>query len=264
MHTLVFCSFKGGTGKTTLSLNVGCNLAQFLGKKVLLADLDPQSNLSSGLGASVRSDQKGLHDIVYTSNDLKSIIFETKKDSVDLIPASFSSEQFRELDIHRGPSNNLKLFLNEYCAPFYDICIIDTPPSLGGLTKEAFVAGDKLIACLTPEPFSILGLQKIREFLSSVGKPEEEHILGIALSFWDDRNSTNQMYIDIIESIYKNKLFSTKIRRDISLSRSLLKEDSVANVYPNSRAAEDILKLTHEIANILHIEYERDYSQRTT
>ena len=120
-----------------------------------------------------------------------------------------------------------------------------------------------MIACLTPEPFSILGLQKIREFLISIGKQDDDHILGIILSFWDDRNSTNRTYIDIIESIYENKTFSTKIRRDVSLSRSLLKEDSVANVYPHSRAAADILSLTYEIANLLHFEHKQDFSQRT-
>ena len=263
MQTLVFCSFKGGTGKTTLSLNVGCNLAQFLGKKVLLVDLDPQSNLSSGLGVGVTNDKKGLHNIVYSSSGLKSIVCKTKKPGVDIIPSSFLSEQFRLSSTSIIPKNNLKLFLDEFCASFYDVCIIDTPPSLGGLTKEAFIAGDRLIACLTPEPFSILGLQKIREFLISIGKQDDDHILGIILSFWDDRNSTNRTYIDIIESIYENKTFSTKIRRDVSLSRSLLKEDSVANVYPHSRAAADILSLTYEIANLLHFEHKQDFSQRT-
>jgi ATPases involved in chromosome partitioning len=263
LQTLVFCSFKGGTGKTTLSLNVGCNLAQFLGKRVLLIDLDPQSNLSSGLGASIEGNHKGLHEVMCASNDLKSIICKTKKTGVDIIPASFLSEQFREFSTNGIPSSNLRLFLDEYCSPLYDVCIVDTPPSLGGLTKEAFIAGDKLIVCLIPEPFSILGLQKIREFLISIGKPEEEHILGVALSFWDDRSSTNQTYIDIIESIYENKIFSTKIRRDISLSRSLLKEDSVINVYPTSRAATDILNLTHEISALLNSKHKQDFSQRT-
>lgn len=133
MQTLVFCSFKGGTGKTTLSLNVGCNLAQFLGKKVLLVDLDPQSNLSSGLGVGVTNDQKGLHDIVYASSDLKSIVCKTKKTDVDIIPSSFLSEQFRLSSTSIIPKNNLKLFLDEFCASFYDVCIIDTPPSLGEL-----------------------------------------------------------------------------------------------------------------------------------
>ena len=87
----------------------------------------------------------------------------------------------------------------------------------------------------------------------SLGKPEDDHVLGIVLSFWDDRNSTNQTYLDIIESIYKDKIFSTIIRRDISLSRSHIREDSVANVYPNSRASVDTLSLTHEIASLLQI-----------
>uniref|UniRef100_UPI003F686F90 ParA family protein n=1 Tax=Chlamydia abortus TaxID=83555 RepID=UPI003F686F90 len=248
VKTLAFCSFKGGTGKTTLSLNIGSNLAQVSRKKVLLVDLDPQANLTTGLGVQIQDDHS-LNEILRHSNEIGRAIHKTKIENLDIIPSSVLVEDFRGLNKDISLSvNHLHLALQKV-QDQYDVCILDTPPSLGILSQEAFLASDYLVVCLTPEPFSILGLQKIKEFCSTIGNNLD--ILGIVFSFWDERNSTNSTYMDIIETIYEGKILSSKIRRDITVSRSLLKESSVINAYPNSRAAKDILNLTKEIENKL-------------
>lgn len=245
---MTFCSFKGGTGKTTLSLNIGCNLAQEKKKRVLLVDLDPQANLTVGLGVQI-CEEHSLNGILRDANDIKNAIHKTKIDRLDIIPSSVLIEDFRGFNKDVSLAiNHLHLSL-QTVQNSYDICILDTPPSLGILTREAFLASQHLIICLTPEPFSILGLQKIKEFCSSIDSDLE--VLGIVFSFWDERNSTNATYLNIVESMYPGKILSSKIRRDITLSRSLLKENSVTNAYPNSRAAQDILKLTEEIEDKL-------------
>ncbi|WP_420604363.1 ParA family protein (plasmid) [Chlamydia crocodili] len=302
MKTLAFCSFKGGTGKTTLSLNIGSNLAQISKKRVLLVDLDPQANLTTGLGIQTR-DAYGLNEVLRSSNDIRQTIHKTKIENLDIIPSSVLVEDFRGLNKDVGLSvNHLYLALQSVQSQYdicildtppslgiltqeaflasqylvedfrglnkdvglsvnhlylalqsvqsqYDICILDTPPSLGILTQEAFLASQYLVVCLTPEPFSILGLQKIKEFCSTIANDLD--ILGIVFSFWDERNSTNSTYTDIIENICEGKILSNKVRRDITVSRSLLKESPVINVYPNSRASQDILNLTKEIENKL-------------
>ncbi|WP_348664169.1 ParA family protein [Chlamydia vaughanii] len=250
MKTLAFCSFKGGTGKTTLSLNIGSNLAQSSEKKVLLVDLDPQANLTTGLGVQVR-EKHSLNEILRSSNEIEQAIHKTKIKNLDIIPSSVLIEDFRGINKDSSLAiNHLHLSLQNIQNQ-YDICILDTPPSLGMLTQEAFLASQYLVVCLTPEPFSILGLQKIKEFCSTIANDLE--VLGIVFSFWDERNSTNSTYTDIIESIYEGKILSSKVRRDITVSRSLLKETSVINAYPNSRAAQDILNLTKEIENKLFL-----------
>ncbi|WP_080650666.1 ParA family protein [Chlamydia avium] len=250
MKTLTFCSFKGGTGKTTLSLNVGCNLAQEKKKRILLVDLDPQANLTIGLGIQT-CEKYSLNEFLRNTNEIKNSIHKTKINNLDIIPSSVLIEEFRGFNkVTNLAINHLYLSLQSI-QDYYDICILDTPPSLGILTREAFLASQYLIICLTPEPFSILGLQKIKEFCSTIENDLE--VLGIVFSFWDERNSTNSMYTDIIESIYPNKILESKIRRDITLSRSLLKETPVINAYPNSRASQDILKLTQEIENKLSL-----------
>ncbi|SYX09478.1 Sporulation initiation inhibitor protein soj,plasmid-partitioning protein RepA,Septum formation inhibitor-activating ATPase,cell division ATPase MinD,CobQ/CobB/MinD/ParA nucleotide binding domain (plasmid) [Chlamydia poikilotherma] len=248
MKTLAFCSFKGGTGKTTLSLNIGSNLAQISKKRVLLVDLDPQANLTTGLGIQIH-DEYGLNEVLRSSNDIKEAIHKTKIENLDIIPSSVLVEDFRGLNKDVGLSVNHLCLALQNVQSQYDICILDTPPSLGTLTQEAFLASQHLVVCLTPEPFSIIGLQKIKEFCSTIANDLD--ILGIVFSFWDERNSTNSTYTDIIETIYEGKILSNKVRRDITVSRSLLKESPVINVYPNSRASQDILNLTKEIENKL-------------
>ncbi|WP_041468117.1 ParA family protein [Chlamydia felis] len=248
METLAFCSFKGGTGKTTLSFNVGSNLAQISKKRVLLVDLDPQANLTTSLGVQIH-EEYSLNEVLRNSNEIARAIHKTKIENLDIIPSSVLVEDFRGLNKDASLSvNHLHLALQEIQNQ-YDICILDTPPSLGILTQEAFLASQYLVVCLTPEPFSILGLQKIKEFCSTIANDLD--VLGIVFSFWDERNSTNSTYIGIIETIYEGKILSSKVRRDITVSRSLLKEAPVINVYPNSRAAQDILNLTKEIENKL-------------
>lgn len=248
METIAFCSFKGGTGKTTLSLNVGCNLAQNSNKRVLLIDLDPQANLTIGLGVQACSNS-GLNDIFRSSGNTEDIVEKTKIKNLDIIPSNILIEDYRGVNKDSTMNINCLYSFLKTIKFNYDVCILDTPPSLGTLTQEAFIAANYLIICLTPEPFSILGLQKIKEFCSTLSTENTLEVLGIVFSFWDHRNTTNSTYLNIIESIYEGKVFSNKIRRDITLTRSLLKETSIANAYPNSRANHDILRLTNEIEN---------------
>ncbi|ANH79177.1 ParA family protein [Candidatus Chlamydia sanziniae] len=250
MKTIVFCSFKGGTGKTTLSLNIGSNLAQYNGKKVLLVDLDPQANLTTGLGIRSTS-QYGLDNIFRNTAAIYDVIHSTKIENLDIIPSNILLESLRGINQDVSLTVHHLYLALERVKEKYDVCILDTPPSLGILTQEAFLAATHLVICLTPEPFSILGLQKIKEFCSTVNSGLSLEVLGVVLSFWNERNSTNVTYLNIIESIYKDKILSSKIRRDVALSRALLKETSVSNAYPSSRANKDILSLTKELGNKL-------------
>ncbi|WP_238374168.1 ParA family protein [Chlamydia caviae] len=191
MKTLAFCSFKGGTGKTTLSLNIGSNLAQISKKKVLLVDLDPQANLTTGLGIQIR-DEHSLNEILRSSNDVRQTIHKTKIENLDIIPSSVLVEDFR------GLNKDVSLSVNHLCLALqsiqnqYDVCILDTPPSLGILTQEAFLASQYLVVCLTPEPFSILGLQKIKEFCSTIANDLD--VLGIVFFACGSRSTSKPNY----------------------------------------------------------------------
>lgn len=242
MKIVTFCSLKGGTGKTTLSINIGGNIAQLSKKnrKVLLVDLDSQANLTSGLGVD------GFVEDIEVKKGKQSLIRKTKIKNLDVLPMSLCMDKFRyaEFDYLSELLHKTLCSLDKS----YDLCIIDTPPTIGTVVREAFIASDHIVACLTPEPFSILGLQKIKEISRDIKKNQRNNwLLGIVFSFWDPRNATNSVYIDAVQSIYKNKLFNHKIRRDVHISRSLLKETSVMNAYPKARSSQDFISLSTEI-----------------
>lgn len=253
MKIVSFCSFKGGTGKTTLSMNIGCNIAQLRKRKVLLIDLDPQANLTSCLG--------GDNQIDYVFNAQFSVVDHIKKtqiENLDILPSSVFFEKYRYFDYQH--SNFLHVFQTslQNLKNLYDLCIVDTPPSVGMLTREIFIISDHIVACLTPEPFSILGLQKIKEMSCDIEKNYQDWVLGVAFSFWDSRNATNHMYEDIVNSIYPNKIFESKIRKDVNISRALLKETSVLNAFPQTRSVQDFINLAYEIESKLFPRLARD------
>lgn len=254
MKIVSCCSFKGGTGKTTVSMNVGCNIAQLSKRqlRVLLIDLDPQANLTSSLG--IDSHVEHLFNSQFSVKDL---IKKTKITNLDVLPSSVFFENYRYVDNCQNYSlNTLQTSLNSLQTS-YDLCIIDTPPSVGVLSREIFLASHHIIVCLTPDPFSILGLQKIKEMSVEIEKEQEDWLLGIVFSFWDNRNITNQMYIDIVQAIYPGKIFNNKIRKDVNISRSYLQETSVYNAYPQTRSSKDFIKLTDEIENKLFLNLDK-------
>ncbi|WP_213358406.1 ParA family protein [Chlamydiifrater phoenicopteri] len=245
MKVITFCSFKGGTGKTTLSANVACYLAEKKNKKVLLIDLDPQANLTTYMWGD-SADSFTSSELLVNGWDFDSFVKKTTTKNLSIIPSEITSEVFRNQASGTGSffqgnlSNVLKKSSN------FDFCIIDTPPSLGFLAKEAFLAADGLVVCLSPEPFSVVGLHKIKEFSDSIPNLNIK-IFGVAISFWETRNSTNNLYINSVNSVFSGNIPRYLIRRDISFSRAILKEKPVFSVYPNSRASSDIKTLSDGI-----------------
>jgi len=133
----------------------------------------------------------------------------------------------------------------------YDVVIIDTPPSLCWLTESALIAADNSLVCATPEFFSVKGLQRLSYFLHYIAERHPLETLGVVLSFWSERGMSNVAFLEAIESSFPDKLFSTRIRRDITVSRAAIHGTSVYDAAPRSRASEDFAALTKEIVSRL-------------
>ncbi len=128
----------------------------------------------------------------------------------------------------------------------FDFCFIDTPPSLGWLTQSAFFASQHSIICAIPEAFSVIALRRLREFHDSIQQYHRIAVYGVILSFWDGRGAVNKEFIDEISASFPDQLFESKIRRDVAVSRAVLKGNVVFETDPKCRAAEDFHALTHE------------------
>ncbi len=246
MKIISVCSFKGGTAKTSITLNLGALLAKKHDKKVLLIDFDAQANLTAGLGfdpdnydslASVLQDKKGLEDV----------IVNTKVQNLDLLPADTWLERVEVTGIlasDRYSHEKLKKIVGKLN---YDFVIIDTPPSLCWLTESALIAATHALVCATPEFYSIKGLQRLSYFMHYIAQRHPFDLIGVVLSFWNARGKNNSAFIDVIDQTFPNKLFDVKIRRDIAVSEATIHGKPVFEMRPNSRAAEDFDHFTREV-----------------
>ncbi|NGX61680.1 MAG: Chromosome partitioning protein ParA [Chlamydiae bacterium] len=246
MITIAVSSFKGGTAKTSTTLHIGEALARFHEAKVLLIDFDAQANLTAGLGFDP-DEFDSLVPVLQGNKGIEEVILKTENPRLDLIPADTWLERVEVTGVlaaDRYSHERLKSLLSTLP---YDFILIDTPPSLCWLTESALIAADHTLICATPEFYSVKGLERLSQFIESIGQRHPLDVLGVSLSFWNTRGKNNTAFADHIEATFPGKLLQTKIRRDIQVSEAAIMGKPVFASAPSSRAAEDYLSLTNEL-----------------
>jgi len=239
-------SFKGGTAKTSIALNVGAILAKRFKKKVLLIDFDSQANLTAGLGFDPDM-QDSLAPVLQGEKTIEQVILKTKTKGLFLVPADSWLERVEvtgTLAADRYSHEKLKKILGPLN---YDYIIIDTPPSLCWLTESAFIASKSCLVAATPAFYSVKGLQRLALFMNTIAVRHPIKMLGVALSFWDNRGKNNESFIEAINSSFPGKILDYKIRKDIKVSEATIIGKPIIETAPSARAAEDYLNLTKEI-----------------
>ena len=248
MKIISVCSFKGGTAKTSISLNVGAAFARLHQKRVLMVDFDAQANLTAGFGFDP-DHHDSLAAVLQDNKDLSEVILSTNHPLIDLIPADTWLERVETtapLSSDRYSHEKLKKVVS---ALDYDLIIVDTPPSLCWLTESALIACTHALICATPEFYSIKGLQRLSYFMDYIGKRHPFDLLGVALSFWNPRGKNNADFLSVIEETFPGKVLQTKVRRDVAVSEAAIHGKPVFISRPKSRAAEDYLALAQELFN---------------
>lgn len=246
MKAIAISSFKGGTAKTSTALHIGAALSIFHNKKTLLIDFDAQANLTTGLGFDP-DENDSLAPVLQGDRSPDEVIKQTSIKNLDIIPADTWLERVEvsgSLAADRYSHEKLK----EIIGPLkYDYIIIDTPPSLCWLTESALIAAQHTLICATPEFYSIKGLERLSQFVDSIGQRHPLDVLGVVLSFWNTRGKSNKAFLDVIEKTFPKKLLKAKVRRDISVSEASVFGKPIFEIAPTSRAAEDYTELTKEI-----------------
>ncbi|KAF3362553.1 hypothetical protein PHSC3_000791 [Chlamydiales bacterium STE3] len=246
MHTIAISSFKGGTAKTSTALHLGAALCKFNKKKVLLVDFDAQANLTTGLGFDP-DENDSIAPVLQNTKDIHEVIKKTAIPHLDLIPADTWLERVEvtgALASDRYSHERLSHLLKPLN---YDIVIIDTPPSLCWLTESALIASQHTLVCATPEFYSVKGLERLSQFVTSIGQRHSLEVLGVLLSFWNQRGKSNEAFLDVIEKTFPKKLLNVKVRRDIAVSEASIIGKPLFETSPKSRAADDYKLLSKEI-----------------
>lgn len=246
MKIITVSSFKGGTAKTSISLNIGAVLAKNHKKKVLLIDFDAQANLTAGLGFDP-DEHDSLASVLQGTKPINEVILNTSIKNLDLIPADTWLERVEVTGPLASDRYSHEKLRNVLSSLKYDYVFIDTPPSLCWLTESAFIAAHYCLVAATPEFYSIKGLQRLSMFMETIGKRHPLKVLGVALSFWNERGKNNDSFLNIINETFPGKILTYKIRKDVSVSEASIMGKPVIETAPASRASQDFLHLTSEL-----------------
>ncbi|HPW52811.1 MAG TPA: AAA family ATPase [Erysipelotrichaceae bacterium] len=212
---------KGGVGKTTTSINLSAGLA-YLGKKVLLVDLDPQANSTQGVGA--RSDIKfSTYDLLLNDVETEKCILSRKIPPIDLIPATIdlAGSDIEMANYHEGREKLLKNKLDPI-KNNYDFIIVDCPPSLGLLNTNALTAADSVIIPVQCEYYALEGLTQLLSTIRLVQKLYNPHLYieGVLLTMFDGRTNLSIEVQQEVRKYFKERVYRSYIPRNVRLSEA--------------------------------------------
>jgi chromosome partitioning protein len=236
---------KGGVGKTTSSLNIGAGL-QKLGKKVLLIDLDPQANLTTSAG--IQRNETTIYDYIVKKKDTVRPIQVLK--NLDIIPSTLDlSAAEIELSSETAREYILQELVIEPMREIYDYIIIDCPPALGLLTINGLTASDKVLIPLQAHYLAMQGISKLIEIVKKIQARLNKKLVigGVFITHYDKRKTLNRDVLASVQTHFKELVFSTVIRDNITLAEAPLKGLDIFRYNSSSHGAEDYLELTKEI-----------------
>ena len=245
---------KGGVGKTTTSINLTASLG-VLRKKVLLIDLDPQGNATTGVGINKADVEKSTYDLLIDCAELEETIIKTKFKNLYIIPATINLagvdiELMEKSKIEPGFIRNAQLRKKiEKTKELFDYIIIDCPPSLGILTTNALTACDSVIIPVQCEFFALEGIMQLLNTIMLAQKKLNPtlDIEGVLLTMLDSRTNLGLEVVEEIKSYFKERVYDTIIPRLVRLSEAPSHGKPILAYDPKSRGTEAYLNLAKEV-----------------
>ncbi|WP_313387107.1 ParA family protein [Chishuiella sp.] len=238
---------KGGVGKTTSTINIGAALHK-LGHKVLIVDLDAQANLTHSLG--LENEEKNIYKTLTEQVEITPLQY---KENFDIIASTLDMSA---IDIELSGEAGREFILKERLSKIkdkYDYILLDTPPSLGLLTINAFTASDKILIPLQAEYLALQGLKKLSDVIVKVQSRLNQNLelAGVFLTQFDSRKVLNREINTMVNNYFKDKTLQTKIRDNVSLAEAPVNKMDIFSYDNKSNGAKDYKDLTKEILEIL-------------
>lgn len=245
---LAIINQKGGVGKSTTAVNLAAALGA-AGKEVLLVDLDPQGNATSGYGIDKRDIDQCVYNVLLGETPVEEVILAEVGKGVDVLPSTISLAGAEvELVNEMARENRLKNALGSLRGR-YDYILVDCPPSLGLLTINALVAADKLLIPIQCEFYALEGVTKLLDSMKrvkSVLNPSLD-IYGIVLTMYDARTNLSKQVVDEVRSFFGDTVFETVIPRTVKLSEAPSYGQPILEYAPENKGTEAYNELAQEV-----------------
>ncbi len=249
MRIVAIANQKGGVGKTTTAINLSACLAQ-RGVRVLLLDLDPQGNATSGLGIA-QEDGGSLYPALVSNIEAKKLIRSTRLPNLSIIR---SHQELAGCEIELAQQGNHLIRLREVLTPLrysghFDYLIMDCPPSLGVLMTGALSAADELVVPIQCEYFGLEGLSKIVNVVQQIrdcGANPNLNLEGIVMTMYDSRANLAQQVVSDVRNYFSEIIYNTIIPRTIRLGEAPSFGKSIIEYDPNGRGAQAYRALAEE------------------
>ena len=255
---IAFANQKGGVGKTTTCVNLSAFLT-YMGQKVLLLDMDPQGNASSGVGIEKTKDTKTMYNVISKECYIDEAIQHTSVDNLDIIPATVDLAG-AEIDLVQMQSREsvVKNILSKV-SDKYDFIMIDCPPSLGLLTVNSLTAANSVIIPIQCEFYALEGLTQLMNTIRLIihHLNPSLQIEGVVMTMKDNRSNLVAQVSEEIKKFFGNKVFNTYIPRNIRLAEAPSHGETIVTYDIKSKGAEAYLALAYEFLDRNYIEYKK-------
>lgn len=248
--TIAIANQKGGVGKTTTAINLSASLG-ILGKKILLIDIDPQGNSTSGVGIS-KNVSKTIYDVLINEDPLEMNVCKTKYKNLYILP---SNMELAGAEIELVSIDSREYILKkalENIKDNFDFIFIDCPPSLGLLTLNALTAADTVIVPIQCEYYALEGLGLLMNTINLVQKSLNPglKVEGVLLTMFDARTNLSIQVVDEVKKYFKNKVYTTIIPRNVRLSEAPSHGKPVIKYAKRCRGAEVYMDLAKEVLGV--------------
>ena len=217
-----FSNQKGGVGKTTSCVNIGAQIANKANKKVLIIDMDPQGNATSGLGIAKSKVKRTIYDVIIGKCPIEDAIIKTKFKNLSVVSSNIDLAG-AELELHDlDDSSNFTQIALDSIKDDFDYIFIDCPPSLGMLTVKALSVSDGIVIPMQCEFYSLEGMSQLLNTVKKIRQLYNPNlqIVGILLTMYNGRLTLTGQVVAEIKKYYSDKLFSTTIPRNVTLSEA--------------------------------------------
>lgn len=239
---------KGGVGKTTTAVNLSSCLG-YKGKKVLIIDIDPQGNTTSGLGVDKKNIKRSIYDVLINDEKIKNALVDTSIENLKLCPSNIQLAGAEvELVSVISRETRMKVAISEIRNEF-DFVLIDCPPSLGLLTVNSLTAADTILVPIQCEYYALEGLSQLMDTVRLVQKHLNPilDVEGVVLTMFDARTNLSIQVVDEVKKHFKNKVYRTVIPRNVRLSEAPSFGLPIILYDPKSKGSECYMELAEEV-----------------